>query len=142
MSFSDILCARQIRTEGERQWPEQELVALRQYRAPFLSVRRRALRVMQQRLQGGPRWRKESRAGLRRGDIQQPVIGAWRITDIHELQHLLDHPQIARIADEMGGHLQGGWGRRFNVRNRAGIVRPCTNTEKATTAKVATMIAS
>jgi hypothetical protein len=39
---------------------------------------------------------------MRRREIKQAVIGSRRITDIHSLQHLLDHPKIPGITDEIG----------------------------------------
>ena len=39
--------------------------------------------------------------------LQQPVVGAGRHPDEHPLEHLLDHPQPAGIADEVGAELSG-----------------------------------
>ena len=39
---------------------------------------------------------------MRRREVQQPVVGAGWFADEHALEHFLDHPQTAGIADEIG----------------------------------------
>src|ERR1700722_9534515 len=60
------------------------------------------LRRLNKRLQRGAGWSEERRAGMRRREIKQAVVSSRRITDIHSLQHLLDHPKIPGIADKIG----------------------------------------
>src|SRR5262249_1738313 len=59
------------------------------------------LRRLSKFLQGRARWREERCAGVRGREIEQPVVSARRVADIHSLQHLLDHPKISRIADKI-----------------------------------------
>ena len=39
---------------------------------------------------------------MRRREIKQPVISSGRVTDIHSLKHLFDHPEISGITYEIG----------------------------------------
>src|SRR5262249_29420037 len=50
------------------------------------------LRRLSKFLQRRARWREERCAGVRGREIEQPVVSARRVADIHSLQHLLDHP--------------------------------------------------
>lgn len=64
---------------------------------------------LNKRLQRRASWSEERRAGMRRREIKQAVIRFRRITDIHSLQHLLDHPQIPGIADKIGSEFLSPW---------------------------------
>src|SRR5262245_29121412 len=64
------------------------------------------LRRLSKFLQRRARWREERCAGVRGREIEQPVVSARRVADIHSLQHLLDHPKISRIADKIRAELQ------------------------------------
>src|SRR5262249_10652719 len=59
------------------------------------------LRRLSKFLQRWARWREERCAGVRGREIEQPVVSARRVADIHSLQHLLNHPKISRIADKI-----------------------------------------
>src|SRR5262249_37349686 len=59
------------------------------------------LRCLSKFLQRRARWREERCAGVRGREVEQPVVSARRVADIHSLQHLLDHPKISRIADKI-----------------------------------------
>src|SRR5262245_48515 len=50
-------------------------------------------------------WSEEGCACVRRRKIEQPVVSAGGITNVHALQHLLDDPKIPGIADEIGTEL-------------------------------------
>ena len=63
------------------------------------------LRRLSKFLQRRARWREERCAGVRGREIEQPVVSARRVADIHSLQHLLDHPKISRIADKIRAEL-------------------------------------
>src|SRR5215813_2577373 len=63
------------------------------------------LRRLSKFLQRRARWREERCAGVRGREIEQPVVSAGRVADIHSLQHLLDHPKISRIADKIRAEL-------------------------------------
>ena len=39
---------------------------------------------------------------MRRREIKQPVISSGRVTNIHSLKHLFDHPEISGITYEIG----------------------------------------
>src|ERR1700733_10011772 len=67
------------------------------------------LRRLNKRLQRGAGWSEERRAGMRRREIKQAVVSSRRITDIHSLQHLLDHPKIPGITDKVGSEFLSPW---------------------------------
>src|ERR1700756_3802895 len=52
---------------------------------------------------------------MRRREIKQAVVGSRRITNIHSLQHLLDHPEISGIADEIGSEFLPPWSAEGHV---------------------------
>ena len=47
--------------------------------------------------------------------IEQPVVRARRIADVHALQHFLDDPGTSRIADEVGAELALAWPAKRHV---------------------------
>ncbi len=63
------------------------------------------LRRLSKFLQRRARWCEKRCAGVRGGEIEQTVVSARRIADIHSLQHLLNHPKISRIADKICAEL-------------------------------------
>src|SRR5262249_55604647 len=58
---------------------------------------------------------EERRTGMRCREIKQSVIRARWIADIHALEHLLDHPEISRIADEIGSEFPVTWASEGHV---------------------------
>jgi hypothetical protein len=63
------------------------------------------LRRLSKFLQRRARWCEKRCAGVRGGEIEQPVVSARRVADIHSLQHLLDHSRISRITDKIRAEL-------------------------------------
>src|SRR5688572_2746246 len=47
-------------------------------------------------------WREEVGAGDRAGEVEETIVVARRAADEHILDHLLDRPERAGIADEVG----------------------------------------
>ena len=48
---------------------------------------------------------EEQRPGDRVGEVEQPVVVSRRRADEHVVDHLLEHPRRARVADEVGAGL-------------------------------------
>jgi hypothetical protein len=58
---------------------------------------------------------EERRAGMGRREIEQAIVGSRRIAYKHPLQHFLDHPEIAGIADKIGSEFLSSWSAEGHV---------------------------